>query len=54
MSKYFIQTLNKTDGSTVIANDVDEEHLKVIQKISENYNKNLVLMPCDFDDIKLQ
>ncbi|WP_338636535.1 class I SAM-dependent methyltransferase [Spirobacillus cienkowskii] len=95
MSKYFIQTLNKTgyalsevldeisqnfiessksctlpvleigaafgvvsleclkQGATVIANDIDENHLKIL-KNNANINSNkLILMPCDFEDIKL-
>nr|BFD33746.1 hypothetical protein GTC16762_33650 [Pigmentibacter ruber] len=97
MSKYFIQTLNKTgyalseilddiskefvenarncklpvleigaaygvvslkclrSGSTIIANDIDENHLKVIyEDAKESERKNLILMPCDFEEIKLQ
>lgn len=96
MTKYFIQTLNKTgyalseilddiskefvensrycklpileigaaygvvslkclkNGSTVIANDIDDGHLKIILKNADYYNKNLILMPCDFEEIKLQ
>ncbi len=97
MSKYFIQTLNKTgyalseilddiskefvenarncelpvleigaaygvvslkclkNGATIIANDIDENHLRVIYESAVGTErKNLILMPCDFEEIKLQ
>lgn len=96
MSKYFVQTLNKTgyalseifddvskefisysknaklpvleigaafgvvtieclkEGVTVIANDIDGNHLKEIQQKSEIINRrNLILMPGDFEKLNI-
>ena len=42
------------NGATVIANDIDENHLKVIyEKSSEIDRKKLILIPSDFEDISL-
>ena len=42
------------NGATVIANDLEVEHLKVIQEKSKVFNRSkLILMPGDFEDINL-
>ena len=42
------------NGATVIANDIDSNHLKIIhEKCIDIDRKRLVLMPCDFENINL-